>query len=247
MCYFAGHHALFARAHPHGQGGSGRRDQREPRPSARARATSAGSARASTTSCRSATACFARSRRIVREEMDRAGALEILMPALLPAELFKETGRWDLYGDDALSHQGPQGRRLPPRPHPRGDRHGHRAPRDPQLARACRRTSTRCRSKFRDEPRPRGRAPARARVPHEGRVLVRRRRGRREGELRDDAPGVRPHLRPHGPDLPHGAGRLGRHRRLDERGVPGARRLGRGRDRRVRHLRLRGERRGRRR
>jgi prolyl-tRNA synthetase len=36
---------------------------------------------------------------IVREEMDRAGALEILMPALLPAEYFKETGRWDLYGD----------------------------------------------------------------------------------------------------------------------------------------------------
>lgn len=39
---------------------------------------------------------------IVREEMDRAGALEILMPALLPAEYFKETGRWDLYGDVLL-------------------------------------------------------------------------------------------------------------------------------------------------
>src|SRR5512139_4198783 len=37
--------------------------------------------------------------RIVREEMDRAGAQEILMPALLPAEYFKETGRWDVYGD----------------------------------------------------------------------------------------------------------------------------------------------------
>ncbi|HEY6464083.1 MAG TPA: proline--tRNA ligase, partial [Polyangiaceae bacterium] len=35
---------------------------------------------------------------IVRREMDRAGALEILMPALLPGELFKETGRWELYG-----------------------------------------------------------------------------------------------------------------------------------------------------
>ena len=41
------------------------------------------------------------------------------------------------------------------------------------------------------------------------------------------------------------AGRLGRHRRLDERRVPGARRLGRGRHRRVRQVRLRGERRGR--
>ena len=36
---------------------------------------------------------------IVREELDRAGALEVLMPALLPADYFKETGRWDLYGD----------------------------------------------------------------------------------------------------------------------------------------------------
>ncbi len=35
---------------------------------------------------------------VVRQEMDRAGALQILMPALLPAEYFKETGRWDLYG-----------------------------------------------------------------------------------------------------------------------------------------------------
>jgi prolyl-tRNA synthetase len=39
---------------------------------------------------------------IVRGEMDRAGALEVLMPALLPAEYFKETGRWDLYGEVLL-------------------------------------------------------------------------------------------------------------------------------------------------
>ena len=35
---------------------------------------------------------------IVREEMDRAGALEIVMPAVQPAELWQETGRWDKYG-----------------------------------------------------------------------------------------------------------------------------------------------------
>ena len=35
---------------------------------------------------------------IVREEMDRAGALEIVMPAVQPAELWEETGRWDKYG-----------------------------------------------------------------------------------------------------------------------------------------------------
>ena len=37
--------------------------------------------------------------RVIREEMDRAGALEILMPAVQPAELWQETGRWDIYGD----------------------------------------------------------------------------------------------------------------------------------------------------
>jgi len=36
--------------------------------------------------------------RIVREEMDRAGALEVIMPPVQPAELWQETGRWDLYG-----------------------------------------------------------------------------------------------------------------------------------------------------
>ncbi|MDH3439752.1 MAG: proline--tRNA ligase [Gammaproteobacteria bacterium] len=37
--------------------------------------------------------------RIVREEMDRAGALEVVMPAVQPAELWRETGRWDKYGN----------------------------------------------------------------------------------------------------------------------------------------------------
>ncbi len=35
---------------------------------------------------------------VVREEMDRAGALELLMPAVQPSELWRETGRWDQYG-----------------------------------------------------------------------------------------------------------------------------------------------------
>ena len=37
---------------------------------------------------------------IIREEMDRAGALEVHMPALLDAELYKRSGRWDIYGAD---------------------------------------------------------------------------------------------------------------------------------------------------
>src|SRR5436309_8729957 len=37
---------------------------------------------------------------IVREEMDAAGAQELLFPALLPREPYQETGRWDEYGDN---------------------------------------------------------------------------------------------------------------------------------------------------
>ena len=37
--------------------------------------------------------------KIVREEMDNAGAQELLMPALLPAEIYRESGRWDVFGD----------------------------------------------------------------------------------------------------------------------------------------------------
>jgi prolyl-tRNA synthetase len=39
---------------------------------------------------------------IVRQEMDRAGAQEILMPAIIPAELWQESGRWDKYGRELL-------------------------------------------------------------------------------------------------------------------------------------------------
>jgi len=39
---------------------------------------------------------------IVRCEMNKAGALEILMPLVQPAELWKETGRWDAYGKELL-------------------------------------------------------------------------------------------------------------------------------------------------
>ena len=47
---------------------------------------------------------------IVREEMDRAGYLELLMPAVQPAELWKETGRWDDFGDQLLKLHDRAGR-----------------------------------------------------------------------------------------------------------------------------------------
>jgi prolyl-tRNA synthetase len=39
---------------------------------------------------------------IVREEMDRCGALEVLMPAIQPSELWQESGRWEQYGPELL-------------------------------------------------------------------------------------------------------------------------------------------------
>lgn len=39
---------------------------------------------------------------IVREEMDRAGCLELLMPMVIPAELWEESGRWEQYGRELL-------------------------------------------------------------------------------------------------------------------------------------------------
>ena len=42
---------------------------------------------------------------IIRQEMNRAGAQELLMPILSPAELWRETGRWDFYGRELLRCQ----------------------------------------------------------------------------------------------------------------------------------------------
>jgi prolyl-tRNA synthetase len=39
---------------------------------------------------------------IVREEMNRAGAQEVLLPAVQPAELWQESGRWEIYGKELL-------------------------------------------------------------------------------------------------------------------------------------------------
>jgi prolyl-tRNA synthetase len=92
---------------------------------------------------------------IVREEMNRAGAQEILMPALLPGELFKETGRWDLYGETLFRLKDRKG----------GD--FHLGPTHEEIVTDIARREIRSfrdmpanlyqvQTKFRDEPRPRG-------------------------------------------------------------------------------------------
>ena len=47
---------------------------------------------------------------VVREEMNRAGALEISMPAIAPKELWEETGRWDKFGAQLLKMKDRAGR-----------------------------------------------------------------------------------------------------------------------------------------
>ncbi len=47
---------------------------------------------------------------IVREEMDAAGALEILLPALHPADLWKETGRFEIMGEDMIHFKDRHGK-----------------------------------------------------------------------------------------------------------------------------------------
>ncbi|RYM07152.1 proline--tRNA ligase [Sporolactobacillus sp. THM7-7] len=47
---------------------------------------------------------------IIREEMDRAGAQELLMPAMQPAELWHESGRWDVYGPELMRLKDRHGR-----------------------------------------------------------------------------------------------------------------------------------------
>ena len=91
---------------------------------------------------------------IVREEMNRAGAEEVLLPALLPAEYFQESGRWDVFGDTLF--------RLKDRK--RGDYHlgptheeiiTDMARREIRSYRELPKNLYQIQTKFRDEPRPR--------------------------------------------------------------------------------------------
>jgi prolyl-tRNA synthetase len=92
---------------------------------------------------------------IVREEMDRAGALEVLMPALLPAEYFKETGRWDRFGDTLFRLKDRKGAEFN-----LGPTHEEIvtdiARREIRSYRDMPKNLYQIQSKFRDEPRPRG-------------------------------------------------------------------------------------------
>ena len=91
---------------------------------------------------------------IVREEMDRTGAQEVLMPALLPREYFEETGRWTLYGDVLLRLKDRKGGE-----YHLGPTHEEivtdMVRRDVKSYRQLPLSLYQVQTKFRDEPRPR--------------------------------------------------------------------------------------------
>ncbi|NOQ84759.1 MAG: proline--tRNA ligase [Myxococcales bacterium] len=92
---------------------------------------------------------------IIREEMDGAGAQELLMPTFVPSEYFKETGRWEAYGPTLLRIKDRKGGEY------------HLAPtheeivtdlvrREIQSYRQLPLNLYQIQLKYRDEPRPRG-------------------------------------------------------------------------------------------
>ena len=70
---------------------------------------------------------------IVREEMNRAGAQELLMPVTSPAELWQDSGRWEIYGKELLRFKDRHERDFCLAPDPRGGHHRSGAPGRPLL------------------------------------------------------------------------------------------------------------------
>jgi len=92
---------------------------------------------------------------VIREEMNGAGAQEVLLPALLPSDYFRESGRWDTFGETMLRLKDRKG----------GDY--HLGPTHEEIITALVRHEIKSyrdlpqnlyqiQTKFRDEPRPRG-------------------------------------------------------------------------------------------
>ena len=94
--------AAVSVSHPHREGDAGGGRGREPAAHAARRAHPPPLVWHLFVAADRAAHADARSTNIIREEMNRAGALELLMPAVQPAELWKETGRWDEFGPDLL-------------------------------------------------------------------------------------------------------------------------------------------------
>ena len=179
--------------------------------------------------------------RIVREEMDAAGALELLMPALQPVELWQESGR---YGDIRRHPDGAHPRRRP--------RRSSLGPTHEEVVTDLVRDLVKSYKQLPDHPLPdpdqvprRAPAPVRhpadPRVPDEGRLQLRRRRRPAQRQLRRDVRGLLPDLRPLRPPLRRRRGRERPDRRRQLARVHGPLVDRRGRGHPVPDVRLRGQ------
>ena len=92
--------------------------------------------------------------RIIREEMDRKGALEVLLPAIHPAEIWRKTGRYDLLNEILITYKDRSGRE-----NVFGPTHEEvitdLAAREIRSYRDLPKNLYQIQTKFRDEPRPR--------------------------------------------------------------------------------------------
>ena len=167
---------------------------------------------------------------IVREEMNRAGALEVLMPGVIPAELWVESGRWEQFGPELL--------RLKDR-HERdfclGPTHEEVitdiARNELKSYRQLPANFYQIQMKFRDERRPRfGVMRAREFLMKDAYSFHLDQKGLQAG-LRRDARGLHAHLHAARPQVPLGGGRPRRDRRQRFRRIPRARGLRRRRHR----------------
>ena len=165
---------------------------------------------------------------IVRDEMDAAGAQELLMPILTDAELWRESGRWSAYGPELM------------RVTDRHDREFALGPTHEETVTDLITNELRSykqlpvnlyqiQDKFRDEMRPRFGLMRGREFIMNGRLLVLRHAGIAAGDLRRHEAGLRQHLRALRPARPARRGRLRSDRRRHLRRVHGARRRGRGR------------------
>ena len=167
---------------------------------------------------------------IVREEMNRAGALEMCMPTIQPAELWIESGRWSKYGPELLRFKD------------RHDREFLYGPTHEEVITDIARRELRSykqlpvnfyqiQSKFRDEIRPRfGVMRAREFLMKDAYSFHTDEASLAEG-YRLHVRGVLAHFHAHGTEVPGGAGRRRQHRRRDYAGISRAGGLGRGRHR----------------
>ncbi len=178
--------------------------------------------------------------RIVREEMDAIGAQEMLLPALNPAEVWQESGRWDIMGDNLFRLKDRFGRDLclgmtheeVMTSIARGELRSYK-----QLPQIWYQIQT----KFRDEPRPKSGFAACAAVHYEGFLFLRYRRCGTGRILRQALRGVSQDFRSLRAKVHGGGGAFGRHGRFAIARIHGGFRRRRGLCGELPRMRLRGQ------